>query len=57
MGKGDQRTKRGKIIGGTFGKYRKRKKKKSGEKKTDGSFDPSQFNPPIINSVTACRRR
>lgn len=33
MGKGDQRTKRGKIFRGTFGKYRKRKKKKSAEKK------------------------
>jgi len=33
MGKGDQRSKRGKIFKGTFGKSRKRKKKKSGEKK------------------------
>ena len=33
MGKGDQRSKRGKIFRGTFGKYRKRKKKKSGVKK------------------------
>ncbi len=33
MGKGDQRSKRGKIFRGTFGKYRKRKKKKSGDKK------------------------
>ena len=33
MGKGDQRSKRGKIFRGTFGKYRKRKKKKSEEKK------------------------
>lgn len=29
MGKGDRRTKRGKIFRGTFGKTRPRKKKKS----------------------------
>ncbi len=28
MGKGDRRTKRGKIYHGTYGKYRPRKKKK-----------------------------
>ncbi|MCS7076830.1 MAG: 30S ribosomal protein THX [Bacteroidia bacterium] len=28
MGKGDKRTKRGKIVRGTYGVYRKRKKKK-----------------------------
>jgi 30S ribosomal protein S31 len=28
MGKGDQRTKRGKIFAGTFGKTRPRKRKK-----------------------------
>ena len=33
MGKGDRRTKRGKIYKGTFGKYRKRKSKKSAEHK------------------------
>ena len=34
MGKGDIRTRRGKITRGTFGKTRPRKKKKS-KKKTD----------------------
>ena len=29
MGKGDRRTKRGKIWRGTYGKYRPRKKKKA----------------------------
>jgi len=29
MGKGDRRTKRGKIFRGTFGKWRPRKKKKN----------------------------
>lgn len=29
MGKGDQRTKRGKIFAGTFGKTRPKKKKKT----------------------------
>jgi 30S ribosomal protein S31 len=29
MGKGDQRTKRGKIYRGTFGKHRPRKKRKT----------------------------
>ena len=29
MGKGDQRTKRGKIIAGTFGKTRPKNKKKT----------------------------
>lgn len=33
MGKGDRRTKRGKIFRGTFGKYRPIKKKKSKENK------------------------
>ncbi len=40
MGKGDRRTKRGKIFRGTFGKYRPRKKKKSKnlkEEKPQGS--------------------
>jgi ribosomal small subunit protein bTHX len=32
MGKGDQRTKRGKLSRGTFGKTRKRKKKKAATK-------------------------
>lgn len=29
MGKGDRKTKRGKIVRGTYGVYRKRKKSKS----------------------------
>lgn len=29
MGKGDQRTKRGKIVAGTYGKSRPKKKKKN----------------------------
>ena len=33
MGKGDQRTKRGKIWKGTYGKTRPRKKKKKQSKK------------------------
>ena len=33
MGKGDQRTKRGKIWKGTYGKTRPRKKKKKERKK------------------------
>ena len=33
MGKGDQRSKRGKIFRGTFGKYRRRKKKKTDKNK------------------------
>ena len=33
MGKGDRRTKRGKIWRGTYGKYRPRKKKKKKEAK------------------------
>ena len=33
MGKGDRRTKRGKIAKGSFGKKRSRKKKKPEEKK------------------------
>ena len=33
MGKGDRRTKRGKIAKGSFGKTRSRKKKKTEEKK------------------------
>lgn len=33
MGKGDQRTKRGKIYRGTFGKHRPRKRRKSMLKK------------------------
>jgi 30S ribosomal protein S31 len=32
MGKGDRRTKRGKIHRGTYGRRRKRKKKKTEEK-------------------------
>jgi len=32
MGKGDKRTKRGKIVRGTFGVYRKRKKRKTASK-------------------------
>ncbi len=32
MGKGDKRTKRGKIWAGTYGKYRPRKKKKAAKK-------------------------
>jgi 30S ribosomal protein S31 len=32
MGKGDRRTKRGKIYRGTYGRRRKRKKKKTEEK-------------------------
>jgi ribosomal small subunit protein bTHX len=31
MGKGDQRTKRGKIFRGTFGNTRRRKKKKTAQ--------------------------
>lgn len=34
MGKGDQRSKRGKIHIGTFGRLRKRKKAAKGAKKT-----------------------
>ena len=33
MGKGDHRTKRGKIAKGSFGRTRSRKKKKTKEKK------------------------
>jgi ribosomal small subunit protein bTHX len=33
MGKGDMRTKRGKIFGGSYGAKRPRKKKKKSEKK------------------------
>ncbi len=33
MGKGDRRTKRGKIAKGSFGKTRDRKKKKAEDKK------------------------
>ncbi len=29
MGKGDRRTRRGKIVNGSYGKYRPRKKKKA----------------------------
>ncbi|MFH1350054.1 MAG: 30S ribosomal protein THX [Pseudomonadota bacterium] len=32
MGKGDQKSKRGKLFRGTFGKRRPKKKKKSGKK-------------------------
>ncbi|MDZ7261161.1 MAG: 30S ribosomal protein THX [candidate division KSB1 bacterium] len=35
MGKGDQRTRRGKIFRGTYGKRRPRKKKKRGQKVID----------------------
>ncbi|MBN1550663.1 30S ribosomal protein THX [bacterium] len=35
MGKGDQRSKRGKIYRGSFGKTRPHKVKKSTEKKSD----------------------
>jgi 30S ribosomal protein S31 len=33
MGKGDKKTKRGKIFKGSFGKTRPRKNKKTGKKK------------------------
>ncbi len=36
MGKGDRRTKRGKIWRGTFGKFRPKKKKKASEQQTQG---------------------
>lgn len=36
MGKGDQRTRRGKIFRGSYGKRRPRKKKKSDKKLTGG---------------------
>lgn len=35
MGKGDKKTKRGKIVRGTYGVYRKRKKKKNTSKTSD----------------------
>lgn len=35
MGKGDKKTKRGKIICGTYGVHRKRKKKKTAPKSSD----------------------
>ncbi len=34
MGKGDIRTKRGKIVRGTFGNKRRRKKKRTEEKRS-----------------------
>ena len=33
MGKGDIRTRRGKIVRGTYGNKRRRKRRKSGDKK------------------------
>lgn len=37
MGKGDARTKRGKITKGSYGKFRARKNKKKGQKKASRS--------------------
>lgn len=39
MGKGDKRTKRGKIWGGSYGKYRPRKKGKPADSKSKSSKD------------------
>lgn len=41
MGKGDQKTKRGKIYRGTFGKHRPRKKNKRRVKKSEPSNQQS----------------
>jgi 30S ribosomal protein S31 len=35
MGKGDRRTRRGKIVAGTYGKFRPRKKKNENASKKD----------------------
>lgn len=43
MGKGDQRTKRGKLFRGTFGKARPKKRKK---KTTARKFKPRVVTPP-----------
>ena len=45
MGKGDRRTKRGKIWRGTFGKFRKRKTKEVYIKSNNRSFQqPDSIN-------------
>jgi ribosomal small subunit protein bTHX len=42
MGKGDRRTRRGKIAKGTFGKYRLRKKPTYKASKTEGNATESK---------------
>ncbi len=40
MGKGDTKSRRGKIFKGSYGKWRpKKKKKKKGQKKEEGARD------------------
>ncbi len=49
MGKGDRRTKRGKIWRGSFGKSRPKPSKKE---KNTGAEETSDYSAPIENSAT-----
>lgn len=42
MGKGDKKTRRGKISADSYGKYRPRKKKKVGEQNNENSTPKSE---------------